>query len=211
MNSKIMNMVMIGIVVLFGLLTIATTFLGDSLMKNQSNNLLEVKLKNKVLENEQQALALAISDLGKYSELHEIAKQIVPSDKDQAKTTRELVKIAQESGINIANISFPSSDLGTKKPAAKSSGESESEATTSATSPISQAKPATGIPGLYQLEINLASDTSQLVTFEQLIDFLDGLENNRRTSHVTSLSIQPNPEDNLRLSFTITVTVYIRP
>lgn len=210
MNSKRIHFVMIGLVIVLTLLTIGATFLGDSLLKKQSDKLVEAKLENQLLDAQQAALRLAKDDLEKFSELSDIAKQIVPSDKDQAKTTRELVKIAENSGISIATITFPKSSLGEKKAAAPAPAEGE-KAAPAPPAAISQAEPSKGIPGLQELQIILTTNPSQPASYDQLIDFLEQLENNRRTSHVSALSITPNADNNSVVSFSITLTVYIKP
>jgi hypothetical protein len=206
MNSKRVYFAMIGVVVLLGLLAIGTTVFGNSLLQKEAAKLVEVKLENEVLEAEQNALILAKNDLKKYETLHDIARQIVPSDKDQAKTTREIIKIADAAGVRISSIGFPSSKLGEK-----ATGPAPAAGSAPATNnSITQAVPAKGIPGLLQLDINVISDTKNPATYGQLIDFLKRLENNRRTSHVTSLSIQPNAVNNNLVSFVLIVTVYIK-
>lgn len=213
MNSKRLHFAMIGLTVVLTLLTVGATVLGDAMLKKQSDKLVEAKLENQLLDTQQASLLLAKDDLEKFSELSDIAKQIVPSDKDQAKTTRELVKIAEQSGINIATITFPQSNLGEKKApvAAPTEGEQTEAAPAPPTSSISQAEPSKGIPGLYELQITLTSSAGQPATYNQLIDFLERLENNRRTSHVTALSITPDANNNSTVSFSITLTVYIKP
>lgn len=202
---------MIALVVFLSFLVIGAAVLGDSILRRQSDHLVSAKLENKVLDAEQNALNLAKADLERFSELSDIAKQIVPSDKDQAKTTRELVQIADQAGIKIATITFPQSDLGTKK-AAPAKKEGDPTVTPApATSKISQAEPAEGIPGLQQLDITLTSDATQTTSYNQLIEFLELLENNRRTSHVKALTITPGASDNSTLSFSLTLTVYIKP
>lgn len=206
-NAKRIYQAMIGLIILLCLLMFGATFFSDKLLQAQSKKLLEAKLENSVLENQQTALTQAKSDLKKYEELNALAKQIVPSDKDQAKTIREIISIADESGVSIATIGFPASDLGSQRTAAAASAGGPKVNTSS----ISQAKPVTGIEGLLQLDINVVSDSTQPSTYSQLISFLEKLENNRRTSHVTALSIQPNAQNNSLLSFSLTVTVYIKP
>lgn len=214
MTSKRVNMVMVGLVATLGLFSIGVTVLGDKLLQKEAEKLVEVKLENAVIETEQEALSRAISDLETYRELYEITQQIVPSDKNQAQATREIIALADEAKIKIAGVSFPSSKLGVKPtaPAAPSSDPASPAPTAPApkTSSVSQSEPVKGIPGLSQLEISVVSETTSPVSYEQLIQFLEKLENNRRTAQVSGLSILPSQLDNSLITFTLTITVYIK-
>lgn len=206
MNAKRVYQIMVGLIILLGLLIIATVVFANNMLEKQSKKLVAAKLENEVLENQQLALNQAKQDLKKYEELNTLAKQIVPSDKDQAKTVREIIAIASEAGVSIASIGFPASQLGSTA-ASTNSGSTPKVNTLN----ISQAEPVKGIEGLFQLEINVQSNSQRPATFSQLTSFLEKLENNRRTSHVTALSIQPNTVNRSLLSFSLTITVYLKP
>ncbi len=213
MNSKRIYFLMLGAIGLLGVLLIATVFFGDKMLKKQGDRLTSLKLDNAVIENQQTALVLAKRDIEKYAELESIAKQIVPQDKDQARAVREIVSLAKESGVNISSISFPASNLGQSQPKAQPPAEGDSSTTTTTTPApsISQAKPIESIKGVYQLDITVVSDTIQPMTYDQFISFLDKLERNRRTAHVSQIVIQPNTLNRALLSFNLTVTVYVKP
>lgn len=204
MSTKKVYWVMVGLNVFLALAIVGSVVLGDRLLKKQSDIIISQKLESTVLEKEQVALQQAKIDLEKYSELRQIAKQIVPQEKDQALTTREIIALADKAGVRIGSVGFPSSTLGA--PGAKST---TGAATTS--SAISQAKPVTGIPGLLELQITVVSDTARPSSYNQIITFLSYLEKNRRTAQVTQISIQPDARDNSLLNFTLTLTVYIKP
>lgn len=218
MTSKKVNFIMIGTVAVLTLGSIGLTVLGDKLLQKEAAKLVEVKLENAVLEAEQDALARAHSDLEKYQDLYEITKQIVPSDKNQAQATREIIGLAEQSRIKISGISFPTSKLGDKPiapvPAPAPTDGSEPVAPVTPIAPpsssVSQAEPVKGIPGLSQLEINVVSAPENPVSYEQLISFLQRLENNRRTAQVSGLTILPSQLDNSLITFTLTITVYIK-
>ena len=186
------------------------------MLQKKSSKLVDLKLENKVLEEQQSALLKANKDIEKYAELESITKAIVPQDKDQAKSVREIIKIAQESGISIASIAFPSSTLGTAAPKAttNSTGSDSSNSpqqNTPVTPPVSQVKPVEGISGVYQLEITVQSDTAKPVSYSNLIFFLTRLEQNRRTAQVSKINIQPDPDDIRLLTFNLVINVYIKP
>ncbi len=214
MNSKKMFFVMSGLLGLLFVLAIATTFLGTKLLKQKATRLTELKLESRTLEDQQTALTRAKKDIEKYAELNIVAKTIVPQDKDQVKTVREIVKIAADSKISLRNISFPTSSLGQAAPKPVAVADSDDPAAKPAAKttapPQTQLKVAEGLNGVYVMEITVQSLTDN-VTFDKLISFLEQLENNRRTAHVTSLTISPNVSDRSKLTFTAILNVYIKP
>lgn len=204
---------MIGLVVILCISAVAAIVLGNSMLKSKSDKLVDLKLENRVLEEQQTALVRANKDIESYSELENITKSIVPQDKDQAKTVREIVKIAEESGIGIANLSFPSSNLGTStpKPKTESTEGTDSTSTAPAAPPITQVKAVEGIPGVYRMEITLQSDTTRPISYVNLINFLSKLEQNRRTAQVAQINITPKPSSVGELTFTLVINVFIKP
>lgn len=218
MNSKRVYFGMLGLIGLMVIGGIAAIVLGDNLLHKKANELVSLKLDNRVLDEQQVALISANKDIDKYAELENITKSIVPQDKDQAKTIREIVKIAEESGISIASLSFPSSNLGAAapKPANVNSTDSGNKDASNkqaapAAPPVSQVKAVDGIQNVYQLEITLQSDTTNPVSFVNLTNFLTKLEQNRRTAQVAQINIQPKANDIHQLTFTLTINVFIKP
>lgn len=212
MTPKKAFYITLGSLVVVIILTISGVVFGTSMLKKKSAELVELKLQDKLLEEQQIALVQANKDIEKYEELEAIAKAIVPQDKDQAKTVRELTSIADLSRIKINSITFPDSSLGTAQapaaPTTTADGATTPAPKTQAPA-ISQVKPVSGINGLYELEVTIA--VNQVApTFNQLIDFLSRLEQNRRTAHVTSISINPGPNRNL-VEFDLTMNVFVKP
>jgi hypothetical protein len=175
------------------ILLLLSAYAANQLLKGQSEAVRETRLKNIVLEEKQRQLAKSKADIQKYQGLADIAKNIVPQDKDQAQTVREIVSIAEANGIKLGGITFPASSLGDKK------------------SPLSQLKAEKGLPGVYALEITVQSDSSSPARFADFLTFLDALEHNRRTALVTGIAIQPDVADPSRLAFTLTLKEYIKP
>jgi hypothetical protein len=170
----------------------------DKLLVAQSDKLVSQRLEIQTLDAQSAALAKAKKDVQKYQSLSTIAKGIVPQDKDQAQTVREIVKIAGDNGIKLGSISFPSSTLGTK---------------TSGTSSLSlsQLKPVKGISGVYSLQISVQSDTVNSVPYNKFIDFLSALEHNRRTALVHDITLTPDAKNANNINFTISLDEYIKP
>jgi hypothetical protein len=202
MNPKRMNWAMMGLNVVLLLAIVGVVFMGDSILKKQSNEIVAKKLEAAVLDKEQIALSQAKQDLERYAELKEIASQIVPQEKDQALTTRQIITLADKAGVKIGSVGFPSSSLGNN---------AKGTTPSAASGAISQAKPVAGINGLLALDIVVSSDNTRPSTYNQLVTFLASLENNRRTAQVSQISIQPDGKDPSKLNFNLTLTVYIKP
>jgi hypothetical protein len=208
MTAKKAFFITLGLLLLATIITVAGIAFGTSMLKKKSAELVELKLQDKLIEEQQVALVQANKDIEKYQELETISKSIVPRDKDQAKTVREIINLADQSRIKISSITFPDSTLGTKPTSSPASGGTAT--TPKVDTSISQVKPVEGITGLYQLQVIISvSDVSP--TFNQLIDFLNRLEQNRRTAQVTSISINPDGVNRNLVSFDLTMNVFVKP
>ncbi len=126
MTSKRYFFVLIGTLVLLLAIIIGGTVSGNIVLQKQSEKLLALKSENETIEMQQNALIQAKKYVERYSELDTIARSVVPQDKDQAKTVREIVKIAQENRIPIKSISFETSNLGAIIPKAPAASPEES-------------------------------------------------------------------------------------
>ncbi len=206
MTSKRMFYCLIGVIVLFIGLTAGATYYGAKFLTQKGDDLVDQKLAQQVLTSRSAALQQAHKDIETYAPLAEIAQSIVPQDKDQARTVREIVNIADETGVALTAINFPESALGeVRKKSTKSSKNQP------ANNPdTSQLMAVEGANGLYAMEITITS-SQQPVPYSRLLAFLEGLENNRRTAHVTTIDIRPSEANGNLVTFTIKLNVYIKP
>lgn len=196
MSTKKLYFLMLAVTGLLCFAIFAGTLVGLNVLKKHSDGLMEVKLENQVLNNQQASLIKAKKAIEKYSDLNDIAKTVVPKDKDQARTVRDISAIADELGIKLSSISFPSSSLGE---GAKTSNKE------------TQVSPVKGIKGVYQLEITVQQDKDIPISYEVFLKFLERLESNRRTAQVANITITPDGRDPSRLSFNLILGTYIRP
>ena len=201
---------MAGLVGLLVILNFGAVFAGNKLLHAKSKSLTSLKLDNKVLDEQQNSIKQAKSDIDKYSDLESIAKAVVPQDKDQAETVREIVKIAKDNDIVLGSVSFPASTLGQIAPKATSTDDKTTTPKVT-TPPLTQVTAVDGIKGVYSLQVNILQDTTRPVAFQKFINFLTALEKNRRTAQVTSITVTPNPTDRSKLTFSLTVSTYIKP
>lgn len=199
--------------VLLCLVLIGVTVAGNVIFKKQSDKLVSVKAKGQVAEQQKVSLAQAKKDIEKYNDLDKIAKTVVPQDKDQAKTVREINKIAADSGITIQQITFATSNLGQAAPKQSTSSEEGDSASQNKTqqnaTTISQVKPVEGINGVYSLEIVINSGDDP-VSYYGFLEFLQKLEGNRRTAHVSEITVSPT-ENGSGVTFTLKLNAYLKP
>ncbi|HEX4774407.1 MAG TPA: hypothetical protein VH234_02735 [Candidatus Saccharimonadales bacterium] len=216
MNSKRLYLVLSGVACLLILGLVAGTYGADSLLTSQSNKLVKLKAKSQALDQEQLILVKIKKQVQTYSNLNQVAKEVVPQDKDQAETVREIANIAATNKIELASISFPQSSLGgvggstTSGSASIAPAQAKGAAGSKATT-LSQLTPVKNIPGVYLLQIVIANDPTQSVPYAQFISFLQGLERNRRTAQVSTVVIQPGSHQSDNVSFTLTLNEYIKP
>ena len=215
MNAKRTYLVLNILLVVLALGIVGGTYEIQQLLKVQSRQLLASKAHLHALDTEQLQLNQAKKDIVKYTPLYNIAKVIVPENKNQAEAVRQIVKLADDNGIGLESISFPASNLGTSAAKAPSSAPPKAGTGTSATGSsgpsLSQLIPVTGISGVYDLQLTVASDPSKLASYPQLISFLQALENNRHTALVGRINIEPNATNHSRFSFNITLDIFIKP
>jgi hypothetical protein len=178
-------------------------YYGNTVLSSQAKKLQKLKLQSEVYASEATAVTKAKSDVAKYTSLGNIARAIVPQDKDQAEAVREIVNIAADAGVNPNSITFTASTLG-----AAATGTTTPSTTAS---PLSQLTPVKGIPGVYNLQITIQQDDKHSVPYANFLKFLANLELNRRTAQVTSIQLAPDKLQPNQLSFTLIVNEFIKP
>lgn len=188
----------------------AMLYLANNVLEKRSGSVVELKLGSAEIEAQLSAYQAAKKDVEKYSYLNDIISSALPQDKDQARTVREIFLLAQQAGIIIKSVQFPSSTLGavTAAPAAGTT-------TTATPAAITQAKPVTGLNGVYSIETVVtpyADDKINIVTYDQLISFLKKIESNRRAMQVSSIQLNPLGQSSSdSISFTVTLNIFIKP
>jgi len=211
MSAKRLHFILIGLIGLLFIGFVASAFGINSLLSKRANSLTALKAKNLALEQQKLGLIKAKADIEKYAELETITKSIVPEDKSQADAVREIVKIAGENEISLSSITFPASTLGAGPVSASGVASPSPSAASANKKSLSQLQAVKDIPGIYQLQIVVTSDTNKPVPYSKFISFLKALENNRRTALVSNISIQPDPLNPKNLTFTLTLNGYIKP
>jgi hypothetical protein len=217
MTPQRFRLVLLGIL---GLLIIGFLLIflaGLNLLKTESQNMVELKLKNKTADAQLTNLAASKKDIEKYSYFKDIAHTVIPNDKDQAQAVLDIFQLAQQSGIAIQSITFPSSNLGLRTPSTSGTASAaDATASAAASKAISQATPVQGVPGLYAVQLTVTpangpnTPPAQQATYPKMLDFLSRIENNRRTAQITQVNIQ-NGNGTQQLSFSLVINIFIKP
>lgn len=193
----------------------ATVYFGIAFLQKSSDKLVEAKLENQVVEEREKLYLKAKKDLATYQDLGNTIAKVLPKDKDQARAVQELYRIGDETGIDIVGITFPASTLGTKaKPVAGSSTTTTPTTTTSssaAQSTVTQAKPVEGIKGVQGIDINLTLEPvrGETVSYQQMLTFLNKIQQNRRNMQITQVSVQPDVK-NGGLTFSLSLRIFVK-
>ena len=217
MNSKRLYYLLIGLLVLMAIGLLAGAYGANAVLSARAKQLTGLKAKNQALSREQVSLAAAKTNVQKYSDLEKIAESVVPQDKNQAETVRQIVNIASTNGVTLSAINFPASSLGNNVAANSVGVGAPTQATSGAASAssgsgkLSQLLPVKNIPGVYVLPITVQSDTSKPVSYNSFINFLNALEHNRRTALISGVTLQPSPANPNLLTFTLTLNEYLKP
>jgi len=195
---------LLGCLVIIILLIIGGVYMGTVLMKRSSVKLIQIKLNNIGHDITEQNFLQARKQLDKYRPVGEILQKILPKQKDQALAVKELYKISDETGVQIHSIQFPNSTLGQK---AGSTGQSGTGGAT-ANSTLTQAKAVEGMPGVMGIDINLSIKNS--VSYDNLINFLQKIELNRRSMQVKSITIGRDSK-NEGITANLIITIFVKP
>jgi hypothetical protein len=218
LDSKKLSLALVGGLILSVIAFFIIALHGLSILNNKSHSLVDLKAQSQSQYNELINLVQAKKEVQKYGYFKNIAKTVIPDEKNQAQAVLEINQMAALSGMSIQSITFPISTLGGSSAAASAvvQKDATSTSTSSTSSALSQAKAVPGIAGLYslQLTINFASakdaPPDQQVTYSKMLDFLKRIENNRHTAQITQVSIQPASAGQA-LTFALVINTFIKP
>lgn len=198
MKAKQLYFVLLAVTTLLILGFLGVGYGANKIMSSRASELSKLRADSASLDELQSSIVKNKQDIAKYTDLNQIAKAIVPQDKDQSVAVREIVNLATQSGISkLTSITFPTSTLG---------------AVGAASNPdLTQLTPVTGISGVYELKITITQATTDSVPYSQFITFLSKLEQNRRTAQVNGITITPDTSNPGRVAFTLDLKQFIKP
>ena len=204
MNAKQVYRLQIIILIILVFVFMVSFFRANTDIQKAGNQLKAKKAEAYQLDYAKNNLVGSKQDINKYKDITKIAKAVVPEDKNQAVAVREIVNLASQNGITLSSINFPASNLGSSLMTGISPAPSRKDS-------LSQLKQVAKIPGVYELMINIESDSSKPVAYDKFISFLSGLEKNRRTAQVNSITLNPSSKDTNQVTFVINLNEYIKP
>lgn len=204
MSSKDVYRIQSVLLAVLVIIFVVVFFSANSSIKKSGEQLKAKKTEAYQIESAKNSLMSAKQDISKYQDIAKIAKAVVPEDKNQAAAVREIVNLASQNGISLSSINFPASNLGSSLGTGMGSAPSKKDS-------LSQLKQVAKIPGVYELMINIESDSSKPVAYDKFINFLSGLEKNRRTAQVNSITLTPSSSDTNLVTFVINLNEYIKP
>lgn len=216
MNSKRVYLLMLAVIGVLIIAILGGAYGAKDVLAKKSSQLVQLKADLQGYQLQEAGLTQAKKQITTYSELYQIAKAVVPENKNQAETVLQIVKLAGNNSITLGTITFPNSTLGngaggTAAVAPKTTLGTPTKTVTIGNPDLSQLTPVTGSAGVYVLQITIASDPTQPASYDQLISFLSDLERNRLTAEVTSVNIVPDTTLVNRFSFTLSLNSYIKP
>lgn len=198
MKAKQLYFVLVTATVLLIVGFLGVGYGANAVLSSRADELSKLRANSAALDDLQLSIVKNKQDIAKYAELNEIAKAIVPQDKDQSVAVREIVNLAAQSGISkLTSITFPTSTLGTIGPAVNPN--------------LTQLTPIKDIAGVYELRIVITQASSDSVPYSQFTTFLSKLEQNRRTAQVSGITIVPDASNPGRVAFTLNLKQFIKP
>lgn len=224
MNSQRFRYVLLAALGLCVIVFMMLCVMGLSMLRSESDKMVQLKLENRTADAQLANLNVSKKEIEKYSYFKSVAATVIPNDKDQAKAVLDIFQLADQAGISIQSITFPSSNLGLRSVTPTTSSSSSTSPSASAVASdsssklISQARPVTGIPGLYSIQLTITPETgpqvpaAKQVSYSKVLDFLRRIENNRRTAQITQINIQPvGSAGSKEINFSLTVNIFIKP
>ena len=167
-------------------IVLLTLYWSKTQLEDRSAMIEEKQAQTDELDAKTAAAILLREELAEKSELVAVTSDIVPDSKSQENIVGELIDIAAGRGLQLETISFAGAQNTTNPE-------------------TSQTEKVAGLPGVFSLTVNTSIETD----YENVLQFLEDLENNKRQFEVTSLSISPNEFDTFSVS--LSIVTYIKP
>ena len=193
MTTKKAHYLIVASVAILVLLLFATLYFGFSVMKKESQKIIEAKLN---IAKAQKTESIYGSNKELYIKNQDLAQKIndfIPTEKEQDLVVAQLNSFANQSQLTISTISFPNSTL---DPNSKQKVKTD----------ISQATPVKGLSGVYEIPIvvTVADTNSETINTDNLLKLLDLIESSPRNMRITSISYDAESNE-IQLNITLFV------
>ncbi|MDX1765585.1 MAG: hypothetical protein R3313_01380 [Candidatus Saccharimonadales bacterium] len=197
-NPKKVFFGMLGVIGLIVLAGLGVFYYADSLFANNAREIADLKADDAILEEKIRKGREIEQQLNDIAFLEPVIEEVLPSVKEQSNLIGELSKIEAQTGITLLNINFPGSDIGDE----------------GSNPDLTQTEDLESIGTVKLLPV---TTSFECVSFEQLLNFLEKTEENRRKMQVSSISInrRADPNDAFcdvgSLDVNLIIGVYVNP
>lgn len=163
-----------------------TLYWANSQLESRSEVIQQKRAESDDLENKIANASTLKEELETVSDIIDATNGILPDTKSQENIVGELVQIANNRGLQLNSISF------------RGSSDTENPET-------SQTEKVDGVSGVFSIPIQTSIETN----YENVLQFLEDLENNKRQFEVTDLSI--SPKENGDFAASLSIVTYVKP
>jgi len=161
---------------------------GNAQLEDRNAQINEKRLESQELEDKTTRAQGLREQLNELSDIAQISSDVLPSSKSQENIVGELLSLASGRGVTLSSISFGGGG--------------------SSTNPeTSQAKQVKEIPGVFSIDIQTSIQTD----YENILQFLEDVEENKRQFEVTDISIAPIAGTPDQFNAQLTLVTYIKP
>ncbi len=191
MTTKKAHYLIVASVISLVLILFAILYFGISIMKKESQKIIEAKLN---IAKAQKTESIYSSNKELYLNNQDLAQKIndfIPTEKEQDLIVAQLNSFANQSQLTLSTISFPNSTL---DPNSKQKVKTD----------ISQATPVKGLNGVYEIPIvaTVEDTNSETVNTDNLLKLLDLIESSPRNMRITSISYDAESNE-IQLNITL--------
>lgn len=182
----------------------AIVYFSRAFLTNNANELVAKKLELETVDRTELVYRTNKLLYEKNKDTADLLATIIPAEKDQARAVRDITQIATAYDLSLRSVNFPGSDLNSAKKTATNE--------TAAKASVSQAKPVAGLNGVLGMEVSLELthiNVSNSISTNQVLGFLERIENNRRNIRVTSINFGTAVDEGKTLK--VNALLFIKP
>lgn len=152
----------------------AVAYLGNSFLSKEAAKIADARADDELIDQRKALKNDLVKTIDDYTELKALATKFLPDSKNQDDLIAEFYKIASNNDIDISGLNFTASG--------------DKISSSSQTTPLKDAKNVLVFP---------FTVTNYTASFDQLIAFMQDLENNRRKLQITQIQLQPDEKTGL--------------
>ena len=190
MTPKRVNLLLKGALVAIVLATIGGLYLADKKLDTVASQTARYKAEAEVAQKQYEAYKLTKVKVDSLDYVDDLAARVLPEDKEQSVIVAELSQFALRAKMSVSQINFPDKEASSAQPGAKN-------------------QKAQTPKGVQVIPINVQLKAGS--KYENLLEFLRYVENNRRKMQIASIDLKPDTEDRSRLSeVTVILNLYAK-